>query len=317
MKAIRVEEFGEPDVMRLVDVPDPQPGPDQVLVRIHASGVNPVDTYIRAGKYAAKPNLPYTPGKDGAGTVVQAGGGFAEGDRVFVTGINSGTCAELSFVNAADVFRLPANTSFEQGAALGVPYGTAHRGVFGRGEGVRDEIMLVHGASGGVGVAAVQLAKAAGLRVFGTAGTEEGRKLVRENGADEVFDHTASDYREKIMAATEGRGVNLILEMLAKVNLAHDLKMLTVRGRVVVIGSRGPVEIDARDTMARDADIRGLMLGHALPEERERMYSEIAAGLENGSLRPVIGKTFPLAQAAEAHRAVLAPGAYGKIVLLP
>src|SRR4051794_23923604 len=150
MKAIRVEQFGEPDVMRLVEVPDPEAGPEQVLVRIHASGVNPVDTYIRAGKYAAKPNLPFTPGKDGAGTVVRAGGGFAEGDRVFVTAANSGTCAELTVANAADVFRLPANTSFEQGAALGVPYGTAHRGVFGRGAGARGEIMLVHGASGGV-----------------------------------------------------------------------------------------------------------------------------------------------------------------------
>src|SRR3954464_4874358 len=172
MKAIRVEEFGDPEVMRLVETPDPQPASGEVLVRIHASGVNPVDTYIRAGKYAAKPDLPYTPGKDGAGTVVRAGGGFAEGDRVFLTGANSGTCAELTVANAADVFRLPAKTSFEQGAALGVPYGTAHRGVFGRGQGVRGEIMLVHGASGGVGTAAVQLAKAAGLRVFGTASTD-------------------------------------------------------------------------------------------------------------------------------------------------
>ncbi|MGI9088193.1 MAG: NADPH:quinone reductase [Chthoniobacterales bacterium] len=317
MKAIRVEEFGEPEVLQLVETPEPTAAPNELLIRIHVAGINPVDTYIRAGKYAAKPPLPYTPGKDGAGIVERSAGRFAKGARVFIAAANGGTYAELAAVPADQVFRLPEATSFEQGAALGVPYGTAHRALFSRGNARAGETVLVHGASGGVGTAAVQLAHAAGLRVFGTAGTEEGRKLVRDNGADEVFDHRADDYQDRILEATGGRGVALILEMLANVNLGKDLKLLAKAGRVVVIGSRGAVEIDPRDLMQRDADIRGIMLGAASPEERTHMYEEIAHGLEKGTLQPVIGQTFPLAQAAEAHRAVLAPGAYGKIVLRP
>jgi NADPH:quinone reductase len=317
MKAICVEEFGDPEVMRLIDLPEPQPSSGELLIRLHAAGVNPVDTYIRAGKYAAKPTLPYTPGKDGAGTIERSAAGFEKGERVFLCGPVTGTYAEMATCAAVNVFRLPSAASFEQGAALGVPYGTAHRALFERGLARAGETILVHGASGGVGTAAVQLARAAGLRVFGTAGTEKGRALVKENGADNVFDHATADYTEQILTATNGRGVDLVLEMLANVNLSRDLKLLAKGGRVVVVGSRGPIEIDPRDTMQRDADIRGMMLGHGTQESRTKMYLEIARGLAQGSLCPVIGKTFPLGEASEAHRAVLAPGAYGKIVLLP
>jgi len=316
MKAIRVEQFGEPEVMRLLDVPDLQPTENQVLIRIRAAGVNPVETYIRSGNYAAKPRLPYTPGSDGAGVIAKANGSFAEGERVFVSGSITGTYAEFALCEAAQVFRLPENVTFEQGAALGVPYGTAHHALFARGGAKAGETVLVHGASGGVGTAAVQLAKAAGLRVIGTAGTEEGRQLAKENGADAVFDHHAEDCCEKILAATDGRGVNVILEMLANVNLGKDLTLLAKRGRVVVIGSRGPAEINPRDAMARDADIRGMMFAHATPEERAQLYREIASGLASRALRPVIGKTFPLAEAPKAHHAVMEPGAYGKTVLI-
>ena len=317
MKAICVKQFGEPEVMRLVEMPDPQPGPDEVLIRIGAAGVNPVDTYIRAGKYAAKPALPFTPGKDGAGTIERDGAGFKAGERVFLCVPVTGTYAEMCTCAAINVYRLPDKISFEQGAALGVPYGTAHRALFERGQARSGETLLVHGASGGVGIAAVQLAKAAGLRVFGTGGTDKGRTLVRENGADEVFDHRSANYQEQIMAATNGRGVDLILEMLANVNLSRDLKLLATSGRVVVVGSRGPIEIDPRDTMQRDADIRGMMLGHGPQEKRTKMYNDIADGLAKGSLNPVIGQKFPLVEAPQAHQAVMEPGAYGKIVLIP
>ncbi len=302
-------------MLRLVDLPQPRPGSNELLIRLRAAGVNPSDTYIRAGAYALKPTLPYTPGKDAAGTVEAAAAGFEKGERVFLTGTISGAYAEFATAKATDVYRLPAHISFEQGAALGVPYGTAHRALFGRGEARAGETVLIHGASGGVGTAALQLAGAAGLRVFGTGGTEKGRALVRENGATEVFDHGAPDYQEHIMSATGGRGVDLIIEMLANVNLGKDLKLLATRGRVVVVGSRGPVQIDPRDTMQRDADIRGLLLGNASAEERVAIYSAISAGLENGTLRPTIGQSFPLGQADAAHRAVMEAGAYGKIVL--
>jgi len=320
MKAIRVHGFGGPEVLRLEEVPTPQPGPGEVLVRMHAIGVNPVETYIRAGKYARLPALPYTPGNDGAGVVEQIGDSvtrFKPGDRVYTAGSISGTYAEFALCKTEQVHQLPANASFAQGAAMGTPYATAYRGLFQRADAKPGETVLVHGASGGVGTAAVQLARACGLRVFGTAGSDQGRKLAREQGAHEVFDHRAPDQFEQIMKATDGRGVDVIVELLANVNLAKDLTILAKSGRVAIIGSRGHVEIDPRDAMQRDADLRGMVLPNTPPAEMASIHAALVAGLEKGTLRPVIGKEFPLAEAAEAHRAVMGSGAFGKIVLLP
>jgi NADPH2:quinone reductase len=319
VKAIRVHEFGVPEVLRLEEVPTPQPGPGEVLVRMHAIGVNPVETYIRAGTYARLPELPYTPGNDGAGVVEQVGPSVNEykpGDRVYTGGSLTGnTYAEFALCKTAHVHPLPANVSFAQGAAMGTPYATAYRGLFQRAEAKPGETVLVHGASGGVGTAAVQLAYARGLRVFGTAGSDEGRKLAREQGAHEVFDHHAPNHFEQIMKATGGRGVDLIVELLANVNLGKDLTILAKGGRVAIIGSRGRVEIDPRDTMQRDVDLRGMVLPNTAPAEMASIHAALVAGLKNGTLRPVIGKEFLLAEAAQAHRAVMEPGALGKIVL--
>jgi NADPH:quinone reductase len=320
MKAIRVHEFGGPEVLRLEEVPTPRPGPGQVLVRMHAIGVNPVETYIRTGTYASKPTLPYTPGNDGAGVVEEIGPDVNElkrGDRVYTARSLSGTYAEFALCTTEQVHPLPANISFKQGAGVGTPYATAYRGLFQRADAKPGETVLVHGASGGVGTAAVQLADARGLHVFGTAGSDEGLKLAREQGAHEVFDHRAPDHFQQILNATDGRGVDVIVELLANVNLGKDLTILAKGGRVVVIGSRGRVEIDPRDTMQRDADIRGMVLPNTPPADLASIHAAIVAGLENGTLRPVIGKEFPLADAAQAHRAVMEPGAFGKIVLVP
>jgi NADPH2:quinone reductase len=320
MKAIQVQQFGGPEVLNLEEVPTPRPGPGEVLVRMHAIGVNPVETYIRAGTYARKPTLPYTPGNDGAGVVEQVGpdvNQFKTGDRVYTAGSISGTYAELALCETVQVHLLPANVSFAQGAAMGTPYATAYRGLFQRGYAKPGEIVLVHGASGGVGTAAVQLARARGLRVFGTAGSEKGLKLAREQGAHEVFDHRAGDHFDKIMKAIDEHGVDVIIELLANVNLGKDLTILAKGGRVVVIGSRGGVEINPRDTMQRDADIRGMVLPNTPPADLASIHAALVGGLENGTLRPVIGKQFRLADAAQAHRAVMKSGATGKIVLVP
>jgi NADPH2:quinone reductase len=320
MNAIRIHEFGGPDVMKWESAPDPEPGPGQVVVRIAAAGVNPVETYVRSGAYAMKPPLPYTPGADGAGTVVAVGNGVTSvslGDRVYLAGAISGTYAELALAEAGHVKPLPENVTFEQGAAINIPYATAYRALFYRAHAQPNETVLVHGASGGVGIAAVQIAVAHGMRVFGTGGTEEGRKLVRDQGAAEVLDHRAPDYLERLMQLTDGQGVNVILEMLANVNLGKDLPVLARGGRVVVIGSRGTVEINPRDTMARDAAILGMILGNATPAEAASIHAALVAGLRNGSLRPVIGRSFPMAEAPRAHEAVMSPGAHGKIVLVP
>ena len=320
MKAIRVHEFGGPEVLRLEEVPTPQPRLGQVLVCMQAIGVNPVETYIRAGTYAYKPTLPYTPGNDGAGVVEQVGpdvNEFKAGDRVYTAGSISGTYAEFALCKTEQVHPLPANVSFAQGAAMGTPYATAYRGLFQRAEAKPGETVLVHGASGGVGTAAVQLARAGGLRVFGTAGSDEGRKLAREQGAHEVFDHRAPDHFMQITNATGGRGVDVIVELMANVNLGNDLAILAHGGRVAIIGSRGRVEINPRDAMQRDADLRGMVLPNTPPAELAGIHAALVAGLENGTLHPVIGKEFPLAEAAQSHRAVMEPGAVGKIVLLP
>ena len=321
MKAIRVHEFGGPEVMKLEEVPDPQPGPGQVVVRVHAAGVNPVEAYIRTGTYASKPNLPYTPGTDAGGVVAAVGSGvkrFKEGDRVYTTGPSSGTYAELALCNEAQLQPLPTNVSFEQGAAIGVPYGTAYRGLFQRADAKPAETVLVHGASGGVGTAAVQLARAAGMTVIGTAGSDDGLKLVTEQGAHHVLNHSAQGYLDELMRLTEGRGVDVIVELLANKNLAKDLSVLAKKGRVAVIGNRGTIEINPRDAMSREADIRGVTLMNTSEQEYRAMHAALGAGLENGTLRPVIGQKIPLAEAARAHEEIMQhSGARGKIVLIP
>ena len=319
MKAIVVRENGGPGVLRLEQAPDPAPGLGEVLVRVKAAGVNPVDTYIREGKFY-KARLPYTPGADASGTVESVGAGVARfkvGDRVYTAGTMSGAYAELALCEQTQVLPLPDPVSFEQGAALGVPYATAYRALALRARALPGERVLVHGASGGVGIAAVQLARAWGMTVLATAGSEAGRQLVSREGAHHVFDHRGEGCLDQVLSETGGEGVDVILEMLANANLGKDLSLLAARGRVVVIGSRGPVEIDPRLTMGRDASILGMSLMNADPAEKASIHAALFAGLENRTLRPVVGRRFPLSEASEAHAAVMEPGARGKIVLLP
>lgn len=320
MKAIRVRQFGGPEVLQLHEVADLKPSAGQVVVRIRAAGVNPVDTYIRSGNYARKPTLPYTPGTDGAGTIESAGPGvirFSAGERVYLAGSLSGTYAEQALCEERAVFPLPANTSFAQGAAMHVPYATAFRALFHRAQARGGETVLIHGASGGVGIAAVQLARAAGLRVTGTVGSDRGRQLVAAEGAHHILDHKSPGHFDEALAVTGGRGFDVILEMLANVNLGRDLALLAFGGRVVVVGSRGPIEINPRDAMTRDASILAMSLWNASPEDLTSIHSALVAGLESKTLRPVIGQEIQLSEAGRAHIAVMEPGAYGKIVLIP
>ena len=320
MKAIRVREFGGPEVMRVEEVLDPKPGRGEVLVQVHAAGVNPVDSYIRSGTYPRKPSLPYTPGSDGGGVVESVGEGvtrFRAGDRVYINASITGTYAAKAVCPESGVHSLPQKVSYAQGAALGVPYGTAFRALFQRAHAQPGETVFIHGASGGVGIAAVQLARAFGMRVIGTAGSDRGRELVTKEGAHEVLDHTSQDYLERLKQLTEGRGADVILEMLANQNLAKDLGVLAMRGRIVVIGNRGTIEINPRDAMGRDAAILGMTLFNVNEQDMATIHAGLVAGLESGTLRPVIGKELPLAEAPRAHKEVMESGAYGKIVLMP
>jgi NADPH:quinone reductase len=317
MKTIRVSEFGPPEVMKLTDAPAPVAGPGQVLVEVKAVGVNPVDSYIRAGIYGMR-ELPYTPGFDAGGVVKSAGAGverFKPGDRVYTSGTLSGAYAEFALCLESQLHRLPERLTFAQGASLGVPYATAFRALFQRARVAPGETVLIHGATGGVGTAAVQLGRCNGLTVIGSAGTTEGRDLAMENGAHHVVEHNKPGHLKDVLDITGGRGVDCVIELLANVNLGVDLKVLAKGGRVVVVGSRGTVEIDPRDAMARDAVILGMSLFNATEMEISSAHSAIFAGLENGTLRPVVGQQMPLGEAPEAHHAIMEKKAFGKIVL--
>ena len=234
-----------------------------------------------------------------------------------MAGSISGTYAEFSLCEEGHIWKLPENASFEEGAGVFVPCATSYRALIHKAEAKPSETVLVHGASGAVGIAAIQWAKNAGLKVIGTASSEQGRGLVKEQGADLVFDHSKEGYLEEILEATSGVGVEIVLEMLANVNLVKDFNVLAKFGRIIVIGSRGSLEFDPRLTMGKDATIKGLALFNALPEEFEEIHSAIFSGLEEGFLNPVVGKTFSLADASEAHREIIENKAFGKIVLLP
>jgi len=358
MKAIVVREFGAPEVMKLEEVPTPEVGAGQVLVRVKAAGVNPVDTYIRAGTHAEKPNLPYTPGKDAGGIVEKVGEGVFDvrpGDSVYVGGSITGTYAEFALCEEKQVHRMPPNVSPEKGAGVFVPYATSYRALFQKARLMQDgrvfETVLVHGASGAVGIAAVQWVLGTYQTVIGTASSEEGRKLLEEQGATFVLDHqseppavaggltqptqnaeinsNASDanlqppataggsdsYLERIKEITDGKGVSLVLEMLANKNLQNDLEILEKSGRIVIIGNRGSLEFNPRAAMSKDATIYGMSLFNASDAEMDEIHTAINDKLANGDINPFIGKFFPLAEAAAAHHWIIEEKAFGKIVL--
>ncbi|XP_004480746.3 quinone oxidoreductase [Dasypus novemcinctus] len=321
MRAIRVFEFGGPEVLKLQsDIAIPIPKDHQVLIKVHACGVNPVETYIRSGAYSRKPALPYTPGTDVAGVIEAVGYNvfaFKKGDRVFTSSTISGGYAEYAIAEDHTVYTLPEKLDFKQGAAVGIPYFTAFRALLHSARVKAGENVLVHGASGGVGLAACQIARAYGLKVLGTAGTEEGQNIVLQNGAHEVFNHREVNYIDKIKKSVGEKGIDVIIEMLANVNLSNDLNLLSRGGRVIIVGSRGPIEINPRDTMAKESSIIGVALFSSTKAEFQQFAAALQAGMEIGWLRPVIGSQYPLEKAAQAHENIIhSSGATGKMILL-
>jgi NADPH2:quinone reductase len=312
MRAIRVHAFGGPEVLRIEEMETPSPGPGEVLVRLRAAGVNPVETYVRSGRYARLPELPYTPGSDGAGDVAEVGEGVEGvrvGDRVFLAG--AATYAEYCTCDAQDVYPLPDEVTYQQGAALGIPYGTALYALR-RTQARAGDWLLLRGGSGAVGIAALQMARARGLRCVATAGSPQGIALLRGLGADAAVGH---EERDAAMAATGGRGFDVVIDMAADRGLGQDLQLLAAGGRIAVVGSRGAVEVEPRMLMSTGGSVHGILFFLLSPEELRRIYLEIVAGLREGSLRPVVGEAFALSEAAAAHEAVMRPGAHGKVVL--
>lgn len=320
MKAIVVENYGGPDVLTPKEVTKPQPESGQILVRLHAAGVNPVDTYLRSGTQGYTPNLPWTPGMDGAG-VVEAIGEGAEallegvevGSRVYTIGSLTGTYAEYCLCSPSQIFPLPENLDWKEGACLGVPYFTAARALFTKGNIAERQSLLVHGATGGVGMAALQLAADRGLRLLGSAGSESGRRLVEAHGAA-CFNHRDKGHFAEMRAHLDG-GVDLIIEMLADVNLDDDLKLLNAGGLVVVVGSRGRIEITPRDLMNCEASVTGMKMPYSTPEERRQYASLIARSAAVNHVKPPIAEVYSLDRASEAHRQVIRGPHGGNLVI--
>ena len=320
MKAIIVSSFGDEEVLKYQETETPTPAAGEVRVKIKAAGVNPVETYIRSGHYTALPALPYTPGNDGSGIVDAVGDGvehLKKGDRVFVAAAlarrNTGTYADYTVCDADAVRYLPQNLSFSEGAALGTPGLAATYALYLKAKIKPGETVFIHGASGGVGSLAVQLARRTGTFVMGTAGDPEGMTLIEKLGAHRAFNHRSPCYLEAVKQETGEHGPDVIIEMVANINLMKDMELLAKYGRVVIVGNHGTLEFDPRSAMTKDAVVMGMNIGNMPQEDYIANMYTLSAAMETG-LHTIIGKELPLCQAEQAHRDV-GEGKGGKVVL--
>ena len=316
MKAMQINAYGPASDLSLVDAKTPSINADQILVQVGAAGVNPVDTYIRSGTNNYSTTFPHTPGLDGAGTIVELGSqvtGFEVGQRVYFSRNLSGSSAEFAVCATTHTYPLADALSFEEGACLGIPYTTAHRALFGRANAKTGDKVLVHGATGAVGIATVQLALSAGMDVVASAGTQAGADLLRAQGVSTVIMHNEDNHLEAFQSLETG--FDVIIEMLANHNLDQDLKALTTGGCVAVVGNRGTVEINPRDLMARDASVVGVALANIKPAELSLIAKALRPLFEKGVLKPVIRHCYDLTELAQAHEDVLKSGALGNLVV--
>jgi len=322
MKAIRIDSYGGPEVLRLADVPTPAPGPGQLQVRVEAAGVNFIDVYHRTGLY---PNpLPFAPGLEGAGVVEAVGPGvegFRAGDRVGWAS-SLGSYAEQALVPAAVAVRVPAAVDARAAAAVLLQGMTAHYLCTSTYPLKPGDTCLVHAAAGGVGLLLVQMAKQRGARVIGTVGSEEKARLAREAGADEVVIYEREDFLAAVKRATGGRGVEVVYDGVGKATAAKSLDSLAPLGMMVFFGNAsGPVDAIDPLVLSRKGSLflTRPVLGHYVADRAtlERRAGEVLAAVAEGKLAVRIGATFPLAQAAEAHRALQGRETTGKVLLLP
>jgi len=323
MKAVRIHEYGGPEVLVYEEVATPTPGPGQVLVHVRAAAVNPVDVAVRSDSFPTPRQPPKTLGSDGAGVVETLGADVRDvkpGDEVFFTGLgigSEGSYAEYALIAPVQAVRKPANVSFEEAAAMGLAFSTAWYGLVRRAALAAGETVLVQGAAGGVGSAAVQIARARGARVLATAGGADAVARVRELGANEVVDRRAADVVSEVKRLTEGRGVEVVFETVLSANLAADLAMIVKGGRIVGIGSPdATVSFPFGPATALDASLLLASSSNAGRAGVAEILTEVAAMVERGELRPVVGRVVPLSQAREAHE-LLAGHHFGKIVLVP
>lgn len=320
MRAVRAAQFGRPEVLKVeTGVPIPEPAKGQVLVEVKAASVNPIDTYIRTGNHCLSPCLPYTPGFDMAGVVKTVGPGvtrFKPGDRVYAVRSLSGACAEYSVADQNMMGHLYDSLTFEQGAGLGIAYYTAYRSVVTQGNAQAGQSILIHGASGGVGLACVQIAKATGLTVYGTAGTQEGIELVFKQGATAAFNHNEEEYSKKIMEATKGTGPDIIVEMMANKNIDTDIDIINKKGIILIVGSGGSFRVNKQAVKEKECKVTDISILKAPLADYMKMHEAMAEGMKAGWLQPHVGKVYPLEEAGLAHAELMSSGkSIGKRIL--
>lgn len=322
MKAIQIEQTGGPDVLQYKDVNRPSIAADEVLVRVEAAGLNFIDTYHRQGLYPV--NLPFIPGVEGAGTVVETGSDvteFEEGDRVAYC-MNPGSYAEFAVVPAWKTVVLPDGVSTEIGAAVILQGMTAHYLCTDTFPLQSGKTALVHAAAGGVGLLLVQLARLRGARVIGTVSTDEKAELARQAGADEVILYTHEDFEQRVQELTNGGGVDVVYESVGKSTFEKSLNCLKPRGYLVLFGqSSGPVEpLDPQVLNSKGSlFLTRPSLNHYLADRTEvlRRAGELLELVEKDKLAVRIGEKLPLEQAAEAHRRLEGRKTTGKVLLIP
>jgi NADPH2:quinone reductase len=321
MKAMRAHQLGGPEQLKLEDAPEPQVQAGQVLIRVRAAGINPADLVRLSGRLGTPP-LPYIPGTDVAGEIEKLGAGvrgLQEGQRVFGRTVTGGY-AELACLAAEEAIPLPENLSFEEGAAIPIPFYTAYHAVNNKAQVRPGETVLISAGAGGVGVAAIQLARIAGARVMTTVGSSEKAERVAELGADLVVNYKEQDFVAEAQNFTDKKGLDVIIENVAADNLAKDFLAIGLRGRIVVIGTGTGKAADATfpvfAALMKDVTMLGMSLinaGATIPEMARiisRLFSE-------GKIKALVSKSYPLGQAAAALRDLLAGRVIGKLVLTP
>lgn len=326
MRAVQIREFGPPEAHRVEEVADPRPGPDEVLIDVHAAAVNFPDLLVVTGKYQVLPSRPFSPGKDAAGVVRTVGAkvrSLKPGDRV-VAHVEYGTYATALLAPASHCHPMPASLSFVDAAAMGLVYQTAYFALVDRGQYRRGETVMVNGAAGGVGLAAVQIAKGLGATVLAGVNQPDQAEVVRRYGADHVIDLSAPDLREAIRAqvhaATSGKGADIVLDTLGGDVFDGAIRALAWCGRIVVIGfAAGRIpEIRANYLLVKNITATGLQWSDyrdRTPERVAEVQRELMALYEQGALKPHVTGTYPLDRFAEAMAVVRTGRTTGKVVL--
>lgn len=320
MKAIRVHDYGGPEVLRYEDVPVPQPGPKEAVVKTEAIGVNFIDVYHRTGFY--KMNTPFTPGMEAAGTISAVGPDVSEvrvGDRV-AWAMTPGSYAEYVLVQSWKLVKLPGSVDAKAGAATMLQGMTAHYLAHSSFPLKRGDSALVHAAAGGVGLLLIQVAKKLGATVYGTVSTEAKAQLARQAGADEVILYTEKDFEAEMKRFTNGRGVNVVYDSVGKTTFEKSLNCLQPRGYLVLYGqSSGGVPPFDPGILAAKGSLfltrPGLAHYAATREELLSRTRDLFGWIASGELKLRIERTFPLSDAAEAHRALEGRKTAGKVLL--